>query len=687
MSSEISRFCARSGPPISGKTQRLPLFVMVAVLLTPLALFVPQYAAAQHRTQSEQSGNNLLDPLEIPKFVEPLVIPPVMPPTGTGEDGAVEYRIAVRQFEQQILPAGFPSTTLFGYGRAGDPLPGSAESSTFNFPAFTIETRSSELVRVEWINQLVDDPDSEAPQFLPHLLPVDQTVHWANPNNPDSRSEDSRPYDGPVPIVTHVHGGHTPAVSDGYPEAWYLPSAANLPEDMATHGTFYGTAQPATAGSAIFEYPQSQRSATLWYHDHTLGMTRLNVYAGMAGFWLLRDDLEAALNLPGPAPRLGDAAGTPYYEIPIAIQDRSFYEDGSLFYPDNRAFFDEFEGPYFPQGVVPPIWNPEFFGNSMVVNGKTWPYLEVEPRLYRLRFLNGTNARFLILKFDADLPFHVIGIDGGFLPGAPIELARLLMAPAERLDIIVDFSDLEPGDEVVLLNLGPDAPFGGLPIEREDMANPDTTGQVMQFRVVPLTTDGNAGEIPTSLPSIDQLDTALPERFLTLSEEMSSENEDGVPVAALLGTTRDGPLGWSDPITENPAVGTTEVWNIVNMTGDAHPIHPHELSFQLIERVPFDVHAYHEAQEAYLLGRRAGDPPDPLDFATEAPRPREAWENGWKDTVIAYPGEVTRIIMTFKLEGLYVWHCHILEHEDNEMMRPYYIGEIPEGLFTELMSH
>jgi FtsP/CotA-like multicopper oxidase with cupredoxin domain len=520
------------------------------------------------------------------------------------------------------------------------------------------------------VNDLVDDPGSASPMFLPHILPVDQTLHWANPAGAmDGHNMDPMPYTGPVPIVTHLHGAHVPSNSDGYPEAWYLPAASDIPEGTAVRGSYYDSVHPAPAGAAVFEYPNDQRAMTLWYHDHSLGLTRLNVYAGLAGFWILRDDFEDSLDLPGPAPRLGDAPDTRYYEIPIVIQDRSFNTDGSLFYPDSRAFFDEYAGPYVPETQVPPIWNPEFFGNTIVVNGRTWPYLEVEPRLYRFRLLNGANSRFLILEFDQELSFHQIGNEGGLLPGQPLVLDELLLAPAERADVLVDFSAFKPGDAITLLNGGPDSPFGGLPVAADELSNPETTGQVMQFRVVDRTDQGNAGTIPTTLPPIEALATTLPARDVTLNEKMYEAAD--IPIEAQLGTVAEGPLDWDDDITENPLVGTTEVWRITNLTEDAHPIHLHLVHFQVLDRIPFDREAYMEAQAEYLA--QGGTPPDPLSFATGAPVAPYPWEAGWKDTVVANPDMVTRIIATFDLSGLYVWHCHILEHEDNEMMRPYFV--------------
>jgi spore coat protein A, manganese oxidase len=612
-----------------------------------------------------QPAGGSLRPTSIPKYVTPLVIPPQMPWTSRGR--VHYYEIAVRQFDQQILPAPLPHTTVWSYGSVHHP-------GTFNYPAFTIEADYHRPVRVKWINELVDKHGD----FLQHLLPVDPTLHWANPPG-GAKGRDSeptftatpKPYDGPVPIVTHVHGNHAFDHSDGFAEAWYLPDARNIPSGFAAEGTFYDFFRQKSpigdqwgAGNAVFEYPNDQRAATMWYHDHTLGMTRLNVYAGPAGFYLLRrgpGDLPSSV-LPGPAPRLGDAEGTRYFEIPLAIQDRSFNDDGSLFYPDSREFFDDFGGPYIPDSDVPPIWNPEFFGNTMVVNGKTWPELEVEPRRYRFRLLNGCNSRFLILKLASDatsrpakaaLPLWMIGAEGGFLP-EPVRLGQVLLAPAERADVIVDFTGLAVGTEIYLINLGPDEPFSGPPAP---FADPKTTGQVMRFTVVPLTSrDVSRPPDRLHLPAFRPLGEASNTRRVSLNEEASTFSGFDGPVAAELGTLNASdapvPLGWDDPISENPALNAIEVWELHNFTEDAHPIHIHEVQFQVVNRQPFG----------------------------GAARPPERYERGFKDTVIAYPGEITRVKALFDLPGLYVWHCHIVEHEDNEMMRPYHVGPPPQNL-------
>ncbi len=630
-----------------------------------------------------------LDPTSIPKYATPLVIPPAMPRTAglpqAGGTAVDYYEIAVRQFAQHILPQAMDlPTTVWSYGSVNHP-------GSFNYPAFTIEARWRAPVRVKWINQLVDSKGD----YLRHLLPVDQTLHWANPPAgppaTDSRGTDPSPYTGPVPLVTHLHGGHSTEESDGFAEAWYLPQARNIPPGYARTGSLYRRFQTQaqrrlgqawTPGSAVFQYDNDQAAATIWYHDHTLGMTRSNVYAGPAGFYLLRGGPgdEIIGTPPGPAPALADPPGLSYYEIPIAIQDRSFNDDGSLFYPDNRAFFEGLDPgrlqiPFIPDPAcdgpsdISPIFNPEFFGNTMVVNGKTWPFLEVEQRRYRFRFLNGCNSRFLILRLSNGLPFWQIGAEGGFLP-APVQLDRLLMGPAERADVIVDFTDVGVGTEIILENLAPDEPFGGgEPPGDFDAADPETTGQVMQLRVVAATgVDPSTPPSQLVLPAIAPLPAATNTRQVSLNEEDSEtvlvrtdeagnvvlDCDGGEPFGprhALLGTMTGAGEAivkhWDDEITENPAVGATEVWEMYNFTEDAHPIHIHEVTFDVVERESIE---------------------------TGAVRGPEPWETGRKDTVIAYPGEITRVKGTYDRAGLFVWHCHIVEHEDHEMMRPYRIG-------------
>ncbi|MBI4268076.1 MAG: multicopper oxidase domain-containing protein, partial [Chloroflexi bacterium] len=614
-----------------------------------------------------------LDPLTIPKYQDALPIPSAMPKSKSPNKSIDYYEIAVRQFQQQVLPKGMPNTTVWGYGSITD-------TKSFSYPARTIEATWNKAVRVKWINDLKDPVTGN---YLPHLLPVDQTLHWANPPGGiagrDMAGDNQTPYTGPVPIITHLHGAHVTEDSDGYPTAWYLPNANNIPAGYATVGSMYDAnkaiaeaayGQAWTPGSAVFQYPNDQRATTLWYHDHTMGMTRNNVYAGPAGFYLIRggpDDLAPGI-LPSGA-----------YEIPMVIQDKSFNADGSLFYPDNRAFFegltvDQLRIPFAPDTTltdgtsdVSPIWNPEFFGNTIVANGKTWPYLNVQQRRYRIRLLNASDSRFLILKLSNGGPFWQIGSDGGFLP-APVQQSQLLIAPAERADIIIDFTNVPAGTNIILQNVGPDEPFGGgQPGIDFAASNPDTTGQVMQFRVV--ARKGNDATTPPDLlqlPLLPALPDATNTRQVSLNEEESSTvfvktlNDDSIiewkngvpfgPTEAVLGAIINGvntPHEFADSVTENPALNATELWEIHNFTVDAHPIHVHLVQFQVVERE---------------------------DMNTGAVLPPDPGEVGYKDTVIAYPGFITRIKARFDIAGLFLWHCHILSHEDNEMMRPYQVG-------------
>lgn len=678
----------------------------------------------------------LLDPRVVRKYIDAMPIPPVMPRSGWVVDTSGQlvdyYEIAARQLAQQILPETdlygntLGTTAVWGYGSIHHP-------STFSYPGYTIEARHNRPVRVKWINQLVCLDDGK---FLPHLFAVDQTLHWANPpgepggsmsggmpmpqRGPDQPGNSQRPYTGPVPTVTHVHGAHTTEDSDGYPEAWYLPVATNLPLDAFRVGSKYHYFQHQfltrhslwwEPGTATYQYPNDQRATTLWYHDHTLGMTRVNVYAGLAGFYLIRGGLDDQVRvkgsgtpavLPGPAPSLGDPTNTRYHEIPILIQDRTFWKDGSFFYPESREYFEggtALRIPYAPAEAcggtsdVAPISNPEFFGDCMVVNGRTWPFVEVEQRRYRFRFLNGCNSRTLILKLEGDQPFWLIGCEGGFLR-QPVECKQLVVAPAVRADVIIDFSAIPVDTRLKLLNVGPDSPFQGLdatgalfnsdPNATDPIppADPETTGQVLEFRVVAATgPDPSTPPDQLDLPNIAPLGPSSTVRKLSLNEldsmtvkvrsvdsppalvlDCASTTRYG-PIAALLGTVDNSgqgvPQRWMNTITETPSVGVAEVWEIHNFTMDAHPIHLHQITFEVV-------------------GREYVDVPDVKPRGTAGtPAPMDPTENGRKDTIIANPSEITRILVKFDIPGLFVWHCHILEHEDNEMMRPVAVGAVP----------
>jgi len=588
-----------------------------------------------------------LKPESIPKYMSQLDVPPVYDPVITTDPvtGATthDYTVDASEFQQQVLPPGFPMTTVWGYGgMIKDPATG--QHIPFrNSPGATFEAVRGIPVNVQWINNLTG----------PHLLPVDPTLHWADPNNFGMPMPPFQPFppgypqaQSPVPIVPHLHGGENESASDGHPDAWFTAGEIlKGPGFVKSRYTYYNTQEPTT----------------LWYHDHALGITRINVLMGLAGFSLLRD--------PGnPLDQPSSVLPQGKYEIPIVIQDRSFNTDGSFNFP--------------AAGINPnihPYWLPEFFGNTIMVNGKVWPNLNVERRQYRLRLLNGSNARFYNLKFSNKMPFVQIGGDGGYLP-KPVTLSELLIAPGERFDVLVDFSLLAPGTKIILAN-DAKAPFpmGSPP-------DPKTVGQIMQFTVLT-----EAAVPPPKLPAILNTVTPLvanvPNRTLTLVEIMGPA---GPTMVTLNGQK------WAAPVSELPRVGSTEIWELVNLTADAHPIHLHLVQFQVVSRQPINVNKYNKDWLAingappfmftpsvlpvipYLQGKPAGPAPN---------------EMGWKDTVQVFPGEVTKIAVRYAPQNApsgtapgtnlypfdpsagpgYVWHCHILDHEDNEMMRPYHV--------------
>jgi spore coat protein A, manganese oxidase len=424
-----------------------------------------------------------------------------------------------------------------------------------------------------------------------------------------------------VRLMTHLHGGFVAADSDGNP--------AVTPDGFGP-----GETQTVDYTNQLPQMPASQ----LWFHDHGLGATRLNVFAGLAAAYILRDRFDTGEE-PNPNGIPGGA-----YEIPLVIQDRMFTADGTFLYPTSDI-----------PGVT---WIPEYFGDTMLVNGKVWPFLDVEPRMYRLRVLNGCNARILSLGMSGPKLWQ-IGAEGGMWD-RPVPVKRLVLAPAERTDILVDFGAFA-GEALVIKNHTPSKP----------VATPaPSLNDVMQIRVghtvsrpgpksIPSTLHGRAADLPhparTRFITLNEIDVDEATWFLNLN---GSHFEDG-------------------PATETPGVGDVEDWVYVNLTADTHPMHMHLATFQVIGRTPFDVQAYEEENEG-PHGVPGGI--DPTPYAIGPMLPPEPEERGFKDTVKANPGYFTRIRARFDLPlGLtapqtYVHHCHIVEHEDNDMMRPFTVG-------------
>ena len=642
------------------RKQFATLALTIAVIAT---LTLSNVLISTSSASSTSSSGPTLDPRTIPKYVSQLVVPPVYTPTLEVDpvSGAVvqqDYTVDMVQFSQQILPAGFPATQVWGYaGMTYDPLTGQQLGYIEHSPAATFETVRGIPVQVTWVNKITQ----------PSMFAVDPTIMWANPNNMATVTQSFSPFppgyaqaQSPVPLVPHLHGAEDQSTSDGGPQAWFTASGI--------HGPDYNTYTPTAVNAAVDYYPNDQPATTLWYHDHALGMTRLNVLAGLAGFYMIRDPNDPI------APLLPSGQ----YEIPLAIQDRSFNQDGSLWFSSVGDNPD-----------VHPYWQPEFFGNAIMVNGVVWPNLNVQPHQYRFRVLDGSNARFYTLTFtyqmggkDILVPFTQIGTEGGYLR-TPASMTSLLIAPGQRADILVDFSTIPSGTHIIMKNTGK-APFpAGSP------PDPTTAGQIMQFTVGSGTPVPPAA-LPAILNNIPVLTPDSPARTLVLYEVESSTDEP--LMVTLQGQTFDA------PVSETPRVGSTEDWMIVDITGDAHPIHLHLVQFQVISRQALNTAKYTDDWVA-LNGEPPLDHPTltlPVDnYLQGKPMPAMPNENGWKDTVIVYPGQVTIIRVRFApltapttgpgapSPGVnlypfdptvgpgYVWHCHIVDHEDNEMMRPY----------------
>ena len=557
---------------------------------------------------SAVTGQTHLDPATLTKYVDPLPVPAKL-------DGTVAQTITASEFTQQVLPSNFKAgpyggkTLVWGYNNS---YPGPTMVANRNIPT-----------HVTYQNNLNN------PLLLP-FLPIDQTLNWADPlgcnKNPACATQR---YTGPVPMSPHFHGGEVPSAFDGGPNSWFTPGAA-------IKGPSYVT--------STFTYPNAQEAATFWYHDHTMGITRLNVYAGLAGFYLLRDPQKEPSNLP---------SGT--YEREIVIQDRMFDINGQLLYPDNGDNYS-----------THPFWVSMFTGDTAVVNGKVWPYLNVEPRRYRLRLLNGSNSRIYTFQLQttsgqAGPAFWQIGTDGGLL-NAPIQVSQITMAPGERADVIVDFAG-KNGQSFILKNS--DSSYGS-----------SSVSEIMKVNVsLPLNgtdTSLNPSTAPNLRPNnpIVQLSptvtSSTPVRNMTLEKDRNGG-----------GFLLNGKM-FDDAVTEKPRVGATEVWQIDNKTGDTHPIHLHLVQFQVLNS------GGHSSSYGGTDPNASGwkDTIRVDSWGSVSVVARWAPQNIPAGTVQPgqnlFPFNPAAVLGTTDSFGFpggpgYVWHCHILEHEDNEMMRPYLV--------------
>jgi spore coat protein A len=657
------------------------------------------------------------------------------------------YNVAVAQFHEKMHPDLVGNTDFFGY----------VDTTTWDqqYLGGAIVAKRGTPVLLSVTNQLPKK----------HILPVDPTI-MAGPNGLTV---------GDLPmnrIATHLHGGQTPWFSDGTPFQWFTPSGQHGPCFMNVPGSH------PLAGTGTYYYPNQQSARLVWYHDHAMGITRLNAYAGIASAYILIDDFETSLVSSGLLP---DLVG-----IPLVIQDKSFvgpainHQDpnwrwggpGSLWYPH------DYEANCLTGGVQNPKgrWDwgptadvtasgtnplpsvsvvPECFFDTILINGGIYPKVSVPPKRVRFRLLNGSQARFYHLNLyqeDSSHPseakvrvagpkIYQFGTEGGFLPAVavhdnttslPLQIDEdpsgntanpdgpfnLLLAPAERADVVIDFNGVPAGSSFILYN-DSTAPFPGGDTRNDYFTgNPDQTaiGGAPQTRIGYGPNTRTLLRITVSSGSDDSMDTAswLKAMDFQLQANFASGNQpallynNGVPwqpgpvpyngvVNRMLtlnedfdeygrliqtigtdiqnGLNNQGLQTWGlpymAPSTENPSAGATEVWQIMNLTGDTHPIHFHLVNVQIIQRQPF-----------------AGDP---SHWSYTGPAiPPDANELGWKETVRMNPGEITTIAIQFNLPVLpqgmgnplsprtggheYVWHCHILEHEEHDMMRPLVIS-------------
>src|SRR5215470_10988195 len=564
------------------------------------------------------SGVAPLDPSTVPKFVNQLTSPPVLVSSGTKFDPTIRQRVPLYEVTesivfQQILPPGFPKTKVYAYGgKANVAPPGQFPNiqTVFTTPGPTFEASANRRIFVHYINNLEE----------PHMFPIDPTIMAANPNNAAIPTPPFAPFPPgypqfqfPIVTVPHLHGGVTPSDSDGFPRSWFSKVRTSVGE------TFDGT---------TFEYFNGQLPTTLWYHDHALGMTRLNLAAGLEGTYIIRDPQNDNV-----APLLPSGK----YEMPLMLADKAFNADGSIHFTTVGDNPD-----------VHPYWDPEYFGDTILVNGQAWPNMNVERHQYRFRIVNGSNARFYNLSLSNGMSFIQVGADGSYLP-SPVALQSLLLAVCERGDILIDFSNLAPGTKVVLTNSA-NAPYpGGDP--------PDAnTSVVMQFTVQD-TRPVHPNPLPSTLitiPTLVETPNIGNPKLFTLNE--AEHPVTGDPVGVFI----DG-QHFDAPITELPRVGTTESWYFQNLTEDAHPIHIHLVEFQLEDRQNIDVDrfkAYWESLNGTTLPLNhptiranvedpVAFPPNtpPRDFLTGPSEPPSPSESGWKDVFLAPPGMITRLLI------------------------------------------
>ena len=556
-----------------------------------------------------------------------------------------------------------PVTTLWGYGNHDlEHIFTDGTGLGVTFPARSFVVQRGTPIKVHWHNNLFD-----AAGPLPHLVGVDQTISMQTDGK-------GAPING-VPIAVHHHGGNNKAEFDGGPDQWFTPQRKQIGPGITSANSNPGS------NHLTYVYKNDDEASMHWYHDHGEGVTRINAYAGLAGLYVIRDANEAklinALLLP-----------TGEQELPIVIQDKVFQKDGSLAYTgDSPAFngwkpnppgitklLDGFPTDYNPNSELTvvtgtqPTHVPEMFGDVICVNGKAWPNATVEPRQYRLRLLNGSDSRVYNLNFGG-LGFFQIGTDLGFL-NKPVAMTRIVIFPGERKDIVIDFSPAAKGKVEVTNDAAFPYPFGDTIVGGEpwatimqfDVSKPLNQSVNRKTRLTSLTAlRSTAGTPPLPVPQL------MPTSPAAVRQIMLGEGCDEYGrIMPLLGTVAEGTKTFHDAPDISPVLGSTEVWEFWNTTGDSHPIHMHLVRFRILERQAFSRGVQAKPMSNGWTGV-AFDPNSTLTTGTTTPAPAD--EQGWKDTVVCPPDYVTRVVVNFNRRGKYVYHCHILGHEEHDMMR------------------
>lgn len=562
-------------------------------------------------------------------WVDALPVPPVAVKTFNPRvSNHVDYYEINMTASQHRFNSSLGMATVWTYGQPG-------KAPVFLGP--TIVAKTGHPVVVKWINNLPTNPN---------LFPLKDSIDPTLPgfNTPAGAA------------IPHLHGGHTAARFDGTPDQWWTADGKKG-MDFVTD---------------TFTYMNDQPASLLWYHDHTMGSTRFKPYLGLAAAYVIFDNIDNGSTIMGQ--RVPSGYGK--YHLPIVLQDKQFNADGSLFYPTEGI------------SAVHPKWVPEFFGDTPVINGKAYPFLDAQPRRYRLRFLNGSQARFYNIHFDLagdNLPFWVIGSEGGLLP-RPVQKTDLLIAPGERFDVIADFTGIPLGSTIMMTNNAP------VPDPNDDLEIPH----------IPVLMKININQ---AVPANDPDNTVLPANLkLPAVPRLTIPNSNSLRDIVLKEVTDefDNPTEvllngyhYSDATTDFIKAGSTETWQFINLTGDTHPMHTHLVQFQVLNRQKFNVEAYKEDWASYLASNRNPVQKPVLEnYLIGSPIPPDPEEMGYKDTVKAYPSldpedesysYVTRVRAKFTLPALsaldfnketgsfgkWVYHCHILEHEENDMMRPF----------------